>query len=55
MKLPSMDPRLRELAALSGLAAVGCGLAVAQGDLWFVTVFGAARVVTIIEMVRRLL
>jgi hypothetical protein len=25
MKLPSMDPRLRELAALSGLAAVGCG------------------------------
>jgi hypothetical protein len=23
--MPSMDPRLRELAALSGLAAVGCG------------------------------
>jgi hypothetical protein len=29
LKLPSMDPRLRELAALSALAAVGCGLAAA--------------------------
>jgi transposase len=33
----------------------GLGLAAAQGDLWFVTVFGAASVVTIIEVVRRLL
>jgi len=50
-----MDPRLRELVMLSALAALGCGLAAAQGDLWFVTVFGAASVVTIIEVVRRFL
>jgi alkylhydroperoxidase/carboxymuconolactone decarboxylase family protein YurZ len=49
-----MDPRLRELAALSALAAVGCGLAAAQGDLLFVAIFGAASVVTIIETIRRL-
>jgi alkylhydroperoxidase/carboxymuconolactone decarboxylase family protein YurZ len=54
MKLPSMDPRSRELAALSALAAVGCGLAAAQGDLLFVAIFGAASVVTIIEAIRRL-
>ena len=55
MKAPWMDPGLLELAALSALAALGCGLAAAQGDLWFVTVFGAASLVTIIEAVRRLL
>ena len=50
-----MDPRVREPVMLSALAALGCGLAAVQGDLWFVTVFGAASVVTIIEVVRRLL
>jgi hypothetical protein len=49
-----MHPRLRELAPLSALAAVGCGLAAAQGDLLFVAIFGAASVVTIIEAIRRL-
>ena len=52
---PRIDPAVLELAALSALAAVGCGLAAAQGDLWFVTVFAAASVVTMIEVVRRLL
>jgi hypothetical protein len=55
MKAPRIDPAVPELAALSALAALGCGLAAAQGDLWFVTLFGAASVVTIIEVVRRLL
>ena len=55
MKLPWMDPPLRELVALSALAALGCGLAAGQGDLLFLAIFGAASVVTIIEMVRRLL
>jgi len=55
MKAPRIDPAVLELAALSALAALGCGLAATQGDLWFVTVFGAASVVTIIEVVRRLL
>ena len=54
MKAPRIDPAVPELAALSALAAVGCGLAAAQGDLWFVTVFGAASVVTMIEVARRL-
>jgi hypothetical protein len=35
-----MDPRVRELVMLSALAALGCGLAAAQGDLWFVAIFG---------------
>jgi hypothetical protein len=51
----TIDAAVREPAVLSALAALGCGLAAAQGDLWFVTVFGAASVVTIIEVVRRLL
>jgi hypothetical protein len=55
MKAPRIDPAVRELALLSALAALGCGLAAVQGDLWFVTVFGAASVVTMIEVVRRLL
>jgi alkylhydroperoxidase/carboxymuconolactone decarboxylase family protein YurZ len=50
-----MDPRVRELAALSALAALGCGLAAGQGELLFLAIFGAASVVTIIEVVRRLL
>src|SRR5262249_5718710 len=36
MKAPWMNPGVRELAALSALAALGCGLAAAQGDLLFV-------------------
>jgi hypothetical protein len=55
MKATRIDAAVRELAELSALAALGCGLAAAQGDLWFVTVFGAASVVTMIEVVRRLL
>ena len=53
MKAPWMDPGL-ELAALSALAALGCGLAAGQGDLLFVALFGAASIVTIIEAIRRL-
>ena len=49
-----MDPRVRELAALSALAALGCGLAAGQGDFLFVVLFGAANVVTIIEAILRL-
>jgi hypothetical protein len=35
MKAPRIDAAVRELAELSALAALGCGLATAQGDLWF--------------------
>jgi hypothetical protein len=49
-----MDPPVRELVMLSALAALGCGLAAAQGDLFFVALFAAASVVTIIEAIRRL-
>jgi hypothetical protein len=49
-----MDPGVRELAALSALAALGSGLAVAQGDFLFVALFGAASIVTIIEAMQRL-
>ena len=54
MKLPWMNPRLRELLALAAVAAFGCGLAWSQGDLLFVAIFGAACALTIIEAVRRL-
>ena len=54
MKAPWMNPGVQELAALSALAALGCGLAAAQGDLLFVAIFGAACAVTIIEAIRRL-
>jgi len=54
MKAPWMDPGLRELAALSALAALGCGLAAGQGDFLFVVLFSAASVVTIIEAILRL-
>src|SRR5215467_3508276 len=54
MKAPWMNPGVRELAALSALAALGCGLAAGQGDLLFVALFGAASIVTIIETIRRL-
>src|SRR5262249_33864630 len=54
MKAPRIDPAVQELAVLSGLAALGCGLAAVQGDLLFVAIFGAASVVAIIEAIRRL-
>jgi hypothetical protein len=47
------SPRV-ELAALSALAALGCGLAAAQGDFLFVVVFAATSIVTIIAAIRRL-
>jgi alkylhydroperoxidase/carboxymuconolactone decarboxylase family protein YurZ len=53
MKLPWMDPRLRELVALAVLAALGCGLALSQGDLLFAAIFGATCALTIIEAIRR--
>jgi hypothetical protein len=49
-----MDPRLRELVALSALAALACGLAATQNELLFVAPFGAASVVAIVEAIRRL-
>ena len=49
-----IDRRFWELAALSALAGLGCGLAAVQGDLLFVALFGAASVVTIVETIRRL-
>jgi alkylhydroperoxidase/carboxymuconolactone decarboxylase family protein YurZ len=52
MKLPLMDPRFRELAALAVLAAFGCGLALSQDNLLFVAIFGVASGVTIIEAIR---
>ena len=54
MKGPWMDSGVGEVAALSALSALGCGLAVARGDLLFVAIFGAACAVTIIEAIRRL-
>jgi hypothetical protein len=49
----SMDyPRLRELIALSALAALACGLAATQNDLLFVAIFGAASLISIVEAIR---
>jgi hypothetical protein len=53
MKLPWTDPHLRELLALAVLAAFGCGLALAQDDIFFVGIFAATSAVTIIEAIRR--
>jgi len=53
MKAPWMDPGLRELAALSALAAFGCGLAAGQGHFLLVAIFGAACAMTIIEAIMR--
>jgi len=44
---------LRALVALAALAAFGFGLALARGDLLFLSIFGAASAATIIEAVRR--
>jgi hypothetical protein len=53
MKAPRIDPGLRELIGLSLMAGGGCGLALSQGDLLFIAIFGAACAVTIIESMRR--
>jgi len=42
-----MMPGLRELIALTLLAGLGCGLALAHGDFLFVAVFGGAIAMTI--------
>ena len=55
MKSPWADSGVRELVALSFLAAFGCGLAWAHDDLIFVAVFGGASAMTIVEAIRRLL
>jgi hypothetical protein len=39
---PRIDPGLRDFLGLSLLAAGGCGLALSQGDLLFVAIFGGA-------------
>jgi len=49
-----MAPSLRELIALSLLAGLGCGLALAHGDLLFVAVFGGAIAMMTNEAIRRL-
>jgi hypothetical protein len=54
MKAPWTDPGLRELLALAALAAFGCGLALAQADLLFATIFAAASAMVIVEALRRL-
>jgi hypothetical protein len=54
MKAPWTDPVLREFLALLVLAAFGCGLALARGDLLFAAIFAAASAVTIIGAMRRL-
>jgi hypothetical protein len=48
-----MAPGLRELTALSLLAAFGCGLAWAHGDTLFAAVFGGAAAITVIDAIRR--
>jgi hypothetical protein len=37
-----MEPLLLELVALAGIAALGCGLESAVGDLLLAAIFGAA-------------
>ena len=49
---PRIDPGLRDLLGLSLLAAGGCGLALSQGDLLFVAIFGGACAVIAIEALR---
>jgi hypothetical protein len=54
MKAPWTDTGLRELIGLSLLSVGGCSLALGQGDLLFVALFGAASIVAITETIRRL-
>jgi hypothetical protein len=51
---PRIDPGLRDLLGLFLLAGGGCGLALSQGDLLFVAIFGGACAVIAIETLRRL-
>lgn len=53
MKAPWVDHSVWELVGLSVLAGGGCGLALAQGDLLFVAVFGAASAMAVIGAIRR--
>ena len=53
MKAPWTDPGLRELLALAALAALGCGLALAQGEFFFGAIFAAASALIIVEALRR--
>jgi hypothetical protein len=48
-----MKAGLRELTALSLLAAFCFGLAWAHDDMFFAAVFGSATAITIIEAIRR--
>jgi hypothetical protein len=48
-----MKSGLRELTALSLLAAFCCGLEWAHDDTFFAAVFGGASAMTIIEAIRR--
>jgi hypothetical protein len=49
-----MTSGLWELIGLSLLAGLGCGLAFADGDLFFVAVFGLAIGITTVEAIRRI-
>ena len=48
-----MDMAQAELIALTLLAGLGCGLALAHGDFLFVAVFGGAIAMMTIEAIRR--
>jgi hypothetical protein len=48
-----MASGLWELIALSLIAGLGFGLALARGDLFFLVVFGGASAMTVIEALRR--
>ena len=48
-----MAPGLRELIGLALLAGLGCGAALAHGDLFFVAVFGLAIAMSVVEAMRR--
>jgi hypothetical protein len=53
LRLPNIYVTTHGLVALTALAAFGCGLALAIGDLFFGVVFGAANAVATIEAIRR--
>jgi len=44
-----MAPSLRELIALALLAGLGCGVALAHDDLFFVAVFGLASAIRLLR------
>jgi hypothetical protein len=47
------DPAVRELLALAALSAFGCGLALAQDDLSFATIFAGLTTFIIVAGLRR--